>query len=77
MREVTVTVNEDHLGSIEAVAGSLARHGMQVTAIHAALGIISGFAPEDLCPALGHVDGVECVDCALGYELQPPDSPLQ
>lgn len=74
---VHVSVDEDHLDVMGAVADALRSHGMEVEQVMAALGIISGVAPEGARDALMGVEGVMSVDETQEFQLPPPNSPIQ
>lgn len=74
---VSVSVDEEHLDTIGAVADALRGHGMEVEQVMNNLGIISGVVPEDVRNALISVEGVMSVDEAQEIRLPPPHSPIQ
>lgn len=77
MVQVSITVADEHLDRIHAVAAALRDRGMEVERIHDALGLITGSVPDDSRQALSGIDGVASVDAELQHRLPPPDSPLQ
>lgn len=76
-RRVSVSVDDEHLEAIGAVVDALRGHGMQVEQVMDQLGIISGVVPEGAQGSLMGVEGVMSIDESLGYQLPPPDSPVQ
>ncbi len=77
MADITVTVSDDHLASIDEVAEVLRDNGMHVGQVLAALGVISGSVPDDRRQSLEAVDGVEAVEEENTFQLPPPSSPIQ
>lgn len=76
-QRVSVSVDDEHLEAIAAVADALRGQGMEVEQVMDQLGIISGVVPESARAALMGVAGVVSVDESQGYQLPPPDSPVQ
>jgi hypothetical protein len=74
---VSVSVDEEHLEAIGAVADALRSQGMEVEQVMGNLGIISGVVAEGAREALRGVEGVMSVDEAQGFQLAPPESPIQ
>jgi hypothetical protein len=74
---LSVTVDDEHVPAIHAVADALRARGMQVEQVLDGLGIITGSAPADSRPALTGVEGVVSVDEQLTHRLPPPDSAVQ
>jgi len=77
MTHVSVTVADGHRESMDGVVENLRATGMEVEQVLGTLGIVTGSAPEDALDALRGVEGVDSVDAQLGYQLPPPDSPVQ
>lgn len=77
VRRVSVSVDDAHVDSIGAVVEALRHRGMEVDQVMGALGIISGSVPEETRSALLGVEGVASVDDTRGFQLPPPDSPIQ
>jgi hypothetical protein len=77
VRRVSVSVDDAHVDSIDTVADALRGHGMEVDQVMGSLGIISGSVPEESRSALLAVTGVASVDDPRGFQLPPPDSPVQ
>ena len=76
-RRVSVSVDDEHLGTMAAVADALRGRGMQVEQVMDQLGIISGVMPDSAREAVLAVEGVLSVDDSQGFQLPPPDSPVQ
>jgi hypothetical protein len=76
-RRVSVSVDDEHLAVIGAVVDALRGQGMQVDQVMDQLGIISGVAPAGAREALMGVEGVLSIDESQGFQLPPPDSPVQ
>ena len=77
MTHVSVTVGDDHRESMDGVVESLRASGMEVEQVLGTLGLVTGSAPADSLDVLRGVEGVASVDEQLGYQLPPPDSPVQ
>lgn len=77
MTQVSVTVGDDHRGSLDGVVASLRASGLQVDRVLGTLGIVTGSAPDDALDALRGVEGVASVDAQLTHRLPPPDAPVQ
>ena len=77
MTQVSVTVGDDHRGSLDGVVESLRASGLQVDQVLGTLGIVTGSAPDDALDALRGVEGVASVDAQLTHQLPPPDAPVQ
>ena len=77
MTHVSVTVGDDHRESMDGVVENLRASGMEVEQVLGSLGIVTGSAPDDSLDALRGVEGVASVDEQLGYQLPPPESPVQ
>lgn len=80
MAEVNITVDDEHLGSIESVAAGLRTRGLDVTQVSDLIGIISGTTQRDLddvrADLLG-VPGVASVEEAGTLQVPPPESGVQ
>ena len=77
MTHVSVTVGDEHRESMDGVVENLRASGMEVEQVLGSLGIVTGSAPDDSLEALRGVEGVASVDAQLGYQLPPPDAPIQ
>ena len=77
MTHVSVTVGDEHRESMDGVVENLRASGMEVEQVLGSLGIVTGTAPSEALDALRGVEGVDSVDEQLGYQLPPPDSPIQ
>ena len=77
MAKVSVTVGDDGRDHLDAVVQGLRAHGMDVEQVLGTVGIITGSASADALGALRGVEGVLSVDEQLGYQLPPPDAPVQ
>jgi hypothetical protein len=73
--DVTVLVDDEHLGTIGDVAAALQEAGLRLQATMPATGVITG-ATEDPA-ALTRVPGVAAVETARDLGVPPPESPLQ
>ena len=77
MTKVSVTVGDDGREHLDAVVRALRARGMDVEQVLGGVGIITGSASADALGALRGVEGVRSVDEQLGYQLPPPDAPVQ
>ncbi|RBY97679.1 hypothetical protein DQ237_01765 [Blastococcus sp. TF02-8] len=77
MTHVSVTVDDGHLAALDGVVQELRARGMQVDQVLDGLGIITGSVPHGTLGALTGVDGVVSVDEQRGFQLPPPESPVQ
>lgn len=77
MVSVSVTVGDDGRDHLDAVVQGLRSCGMDVERVLGTVGIVTGSVPADALGALRTVEGVASVDEQLGYQLPPPDSPIQ
>jgi len=76
-RRMTVTVDDQHLASIDEVAAELRRLGMSVHRVHRRTGIIIGSAPAERRTALGGVAGVASIADGRDLGIAPPESGTQ
>ena len=76
-RRVSVSVDDEHLDAMAAVADALRGQGMRVEEVMDQLGIISGVVPDSARESVMGVEGVVSVDDSQGFQLPPPDSPVQ
>ncbi|MBD2020765.1 ketohydroxyglutarate aldolase [Leptolyngbya sp. FACHB-36] len=74
---LTVSVADSHLDRILDVAEGLRAAGLQVQQIMDAIGVIIGTCEAEQVGALSQVAGVAHIEKAQGFQLQPPDSPIQ
>lgn len=77
MPDVTITVDDDHLGTLDEVVASVRAAGVQVTAVHAAIGVISGSVADDVRGPLSAIRGVASIERAPRFGVAPPDAPIQ
>ncbi|MGI8946596.1 MAG: hypothetical protein ACR2FV_01155 [Ornithinimicrobium sp.] len=77
-RRIVVTVEAPHQARITQVSLALTEQGVVVEHVLAELGMITCTVPDAEHAALaGAVEGVASVEDELGYQLPPPDSPVQ
>lgn len=76
-RQVTVTVADSHAGAVADVAELLARAGMEVAQVLAAIGVITGAVDDELRAAIEAVPGVAAVQEQSDFQLAPPDADVQ
>lgn len=72
-----VTVQSQYLDRVDEVAGMLASAGLEVERVLGTLGQIVGRAEEAAGTVLGGVPGVQSVDRARQFRIDPPDSEIQ
>lgn len=75
MIDITVTVDDDHRGSIRAVAAALTDRGVHVSGVLPALGVITGSCPEAVLPTLAAVTGVGAVEQSHTHVTRPAEGP--
>lgn len=74
---ITVSVDDEHLAEIDAVAARLQEAGMQVEQVLPGIGVITGTVPGAQRTALATVAGVAGVEPQRTYRLPPPDADVQ
>jgi hypothetical protein len=62
LERVVVTVDDEHVQTIDAVAAALRAAGMEVSDVLSTVGIISGQVPQGSRRALESVGGVKAVE---------------
>ena len=78
MIDVTVLVEEAHLGAIDDVAAALRSAGLRRDVALPATGVITGAVDDEAAlAALRGIAGVESVERAQEIQLPPPDAPQQ
>jgi hypothetical protein len=75
--EVTIAVDDRHVGDLDAVASRLREAGLSVENVLAEIGVITGRTDEEHAAALEDVEGVAHVERSREYQLAPPDSEIQ
>lgn len=76
--QVSVSVDDAHVGRIDEVADRCRAAGMDVQQVLAPIGVITGSIDTgDLRTALGAVPGVAAVEAQHTFRLPPPGSPIQ
>lgn len=76
MDKVQLLVSVDRK-SHDAVLDNLRSAGLNVTRAMPGLGVVSGSADEQAVEAIRQVGGVLNVERATGFQIAPPDSPVQ
>jgi hypothetical protein len=74
---IVVTVTDQALANIRAVADQLAAKGMQVNQVLPMTGVITGSCPKGKQAALHAVTGVHSVEEEAQVQLPPPESGVQ
>jgi len=72
---VNVTVDEEHLETIDEVADELRARGMEVDQVLTSIGIVTGTAEDP--DALRGVPGIQSVDLEEERGVAPPDWEIQ
>ena len=75
LTRVSVTIDDEHLDTIDEVAEALRERGMQVEQVLPSVGIVTG-SVQDVA-ALNSVPGVVSVDLEEGIDIGPPDQEIQ
>jgi hypothetical protein len=74
---ISISVQDTHLATIELVAQKLQAAGMNVEQVLNSIGIISGSIDSSLMSSLSQIEGVKIVEQEQTYQLAPPDSDIQ
>jgi hypothetical protein len=74
---ISVSVKDAHLATIELVAQKLRAGGMNVEQILNSIGIITGSIDSSLMNTLSQIEGVKQVEQERTYQLAPPDADIQ
>lgn len=75
--EVVVSVEDEHLERLSAVAEELRSAGMAVGEVMDELGIVSGSIEPGKMEDLSAVTGVASIERSREVGIPPPDSPVQ
>lgn len=73
--KLTITVDDEHLGSTSQIATRLQDHGVTIERVVAAAGAIFGSADEAVAKEVSQVEGVQDVRSSRTYQL-PELNPL-
>jgi hypothetical protein len=76
-KPIVVTVTDEALENIQAVADKLASEGMKVENVLPVTGVISGSCPASKKAKLRKVEGVQSVEDEVQVQLPPADSGVQ
>lgn len=71
---ITITVADDHLDGIDALADRLRVAGVRIEQVLGPIGVITGEAPAGW-QALADLDGVAGVEAQRAVRLPPPGTP--
>jgi hypothetical protein len=74
---ISVSVKDAHLATIELVSQKLQAAGMNVEHVLNNIGVISGSIDSSLMNTLAQIEGVKQVEQERTYQLAPPDSDIQ
>lgn len=72
---VSVTVDDEHLDSLDDVVEALRGRGLGVDSVLTSLGMVTGRTTD--AAALREVEGVAAVDAQVEHEIAPPEDDLQ
>ena len=72
-----MTIADSHLARIDDVAATLRAAGMEVDAVLAAIGIVTGSVDAGVLTALATLPGVAAVEEQAAVQLPPPDAEVQ
>ena len=75
LAQVSVTVDDEHLESMDQVVDALKQRGMHVDSVLESLGLVTGSTPD--ASALREVEGVSGVDTQLEHQIAPPEDEVQ
>ena len=74
-KRLVVTVSDEKLADIHAVAGELSERGLEVDRVLPVTGVITGSLGSGSVAGLHGVEGVASVEEEAVSELPPPDAP--
>jgi hypothetical protein len=74
---ISISVKDSHLATIELVSQKLQAQGMSVEHVLQNIGVISGSIDSSSLNNLTQVEGVKQVEQERTYQLAPPDSDIQ
>ncbi|MPZ64407.1 MAG: hypothetical protein GEU83_02375 [Pseudonocardiaceae bacterium] len=77
MERIVVSVDDDHLDVLSDVVERMRGAGMVVDQVADAVGAVTGSIEPGALAALESVPGVAEVERQRGFQLPPPDSPIQ
>lgn len=72
---VTVTIDAEHVNSMDRVIDALSRRGLEVDRVMEGLGMVTGSTTDP--SALREVEGVAAVDREVVHRVAPPEEDLQ
>jgi hypothetical protein len=75
--EVSVSVDDSHIGKIDVVKSGLESVGLDVDRVHGAIGVITGKVDAAAVKKLHRVAGVSAVEESQSYQIAPPDADVQ
>jgi hypothetical protein len=75
--KISVSVKDDHLDHLLKVAADLKSAGMDVEQTMPNIGIVGGSIESNQVDKLYQIAGVDSVESEQGYQLAPPNSPVQ
>jgi hypothetical protein len=75
--QVSIAVADDYLEKFSEVVQRIEQAGLRVEQQLEIVGIITGSIDSDKIADLDKVEGIATVERSRGYQLPPPDSPIQ
>lgn len=75
--QVNISVADEYLGQFSEVVKRIEQVGLTVEQQLEMVGIVTGSIDSDKIADLDQVEGVAVVERSRGYQLPPPDSPIQ
>ncbi len=75
--EITVSVDDDHVGQIDEVVVELRAAGMRIEQVLRPVGLITGSVDASRREVLTTVTGVAAVESQRTFRLPPPDAEVQ
>lgn len=76
-REVLISVDTDEPAVVSDIADRLSAAGLDVSAVHDAISVITGTVAEDAIAELQQVPGVLDIERQRLFRLPPPGSDVQ
>jgi hypothetical protein len=77
VNRISVTIADDQLTDIHAVAGRLAAAGMHIDRVLPPVGVITGYVETSQRNAVERVPGVAAVEDETTFQLPPSDDEVQ
>jgi hypothetical protein len=74
---LSVLIGDRYRDRILEVVGVLQANGMKVEHWMEQIGVITGSIDSTQVEGISNIEGVDCVEFAQGYQLEPPGSDIQ